>query len=83
MARTRISKAVVSSSDYKVERTVGEIRREMRKLRSDILYNDRIDNKLYERRMAILDGSADLSIKEEERAYTEHKCFGKIIRIYE
>lgn len=83
MARTRIiGKAVASSSNYKMERTVGDIRREMREIKNDILYNKRVSNEIYERRVSIMDGSADLSTKQPERAYTEHRCFGKIIKIY-
>ena len=82
MARTRINKAVASSSDYQVERTVEDIRREMREIKNDILYNNRISHEMYERRMFSKDGSANLTSKQPKREYTEHRCFGKTIKIY-
>lgn len=78
MPRPRINKAVASSST-KVERTSAEIRREMRALKNEILYNNRIDNEMYERRMSIMDGSADLSTNEPERKY--EMCFGEKVYI--
>jgi len=80
--RPRIKRKVASSS-YKQEKTIAELRAEMRKLRSDIKYLNSMTDGYYKRIQAIIDGSADLSIKEvDDRNYTEHRCFGKVIKIY-
>ena len=78
MKRKRVVQAVASSSNYKVERSIAELRREMRELKASIIYNNKISNEMYERREAIMNGSASLLTKEPEQAY--EMCFG--VKVY-